>query len=145
MLMPARGSFQKSATVFVVFSMLASTSAAAAARTVDPLVALSVFGTSQSRAAVCSAGAQAAAVASVAIAAQTSASKSCVLPVVDAPSPVANETLPQSLAAAPAPGVGTVGAFPLLLGLTAIAAAAATFLIFDDEKDGRINLPISPA
>ena len=40
--------------------MMAGSAASAAPRTLDPLVALSVFGTSESRAAVCAAGAQAA-------------------------------------------------------------------------------------
>ncbi len=65
--MTARGSFRKFTTAFVAISMLAGTAASAAPRTVDPLVALSVFGTSESRAAVCAAGAQAAAAAGAAV------------------------------------------------------------------------------
>ena len=145
--MAVRGSIRKFSTAFVAASMLASSAATAAPRTVDPLVALSVFGTSESRSAVCAAGAQAAAAAGAAVAAQAVPGQSgCVLPVMDAaPPPVVTEPVPPPPAAlAPvAAGGSSIGALPLLLGLAAIAAIAAVVLKHNDT-DGEINLPISP-
>jgi hypothetical protein len=126
-------------------SLLASSAAVAAPRTVDPLVALSVFGTSESRAAVCAAGAAQAVAAAGAAAAQAAAGPGCVLPVVDAVAPpvVAEPAPAPAVAVAPAAVGGGIGALPLLLGLAAIAAIAAVVLKHEDT-DGEINLPISP-
>ena len=141
------GTIRKLTAGLVAGSMLAG-SAAAAPRTVDPLVALSVFGTSESRAAVCAAGAQAAAAAGAALAI-TAPSQGCVLPVLDAapvPPPAAVETVPPPPMAAPVAMAGAgagVGALPLLLGLAAIVALAAV-VIKSGDSDGEINLPISP-
>jgi hypothetical protein len=124
--------------------MLASSAASAAPRAVDPLVALSVFGTAESRAAVCAAGSQAAAAAGAAVAAQAAPAPGCVLPVTDAPPPA-----PVTAAPPPAPVVepvatgGGIGILPLLLGLAAIAAAAALLLKGDNGND-QITVPISP-
>lgn len=132
--------------MFVAISMLGSSAASAAApvaRSVDPLVALSVFGTAQSRAALCSAGAAAAAGAAVAAQAPGAG---CVLPVVDAPPPVAAPEAAPPPAAAIAPAAvaeSSLGAIPLLLGLAAIAAIAIVVLKHNDSS-GEINLPISP-
>lgn len=131
---------------FAAVSLMAGSAASAAPRSIDPLVALSVFGTSESRAAVCAAGAaQAAAAAGAAMAQAAGAQPGCVLPVVDAaPPPVVTEPLPPPAAAvAPAAVGGGVNALPLLLGLAAIAAVAAVILAKSD-KNGEINLPISP-
>jgi len=146
--MAARGSFRKYTAAFVAISMLGASAASAAPRTVDPLVALSVFGTTESRAAVCAAGAQAAAAAGAALAAQAAPGQTgCVLPVMDAaPPPVVTEAAPPPPAAvAPVAvgGGGTIGALPLLVGLAAIVAIAAVVLKHKDT-DGEINLPISP-
>ena len=142
--MTVRGSLRRYTTAFVAASLLASSAATAAPRTVDPLVALSVLGTSESRAAVCAAGAaQAAAAAGAAVAAQAG-SPGCVLPVVDAaPLPPVAEAPPPPLAAAPVVTGGGIGALPLLIGLAAIVAIAAVVLKHSDS-DGEINLPISP-
>ena len=142
--MAARGIFRRCSTAIVAASLLASSAIAAAPRSVDPLLALSVLGTSESRAAVCAAGAaQAAAAAGAAVAAQ-GAGTGCVLPVVDAaPPPVVTEPAPPPpLAAAPAVA-GGVNPFPLLLGLAAIIGLAAIVMKHADS-DGEINLPISP-
>ena len=143
--MTVRGSLRRYTTAFIAASLLASSAATAAPRTVDPLVALSVLGTSESRAAVCAAGAaQAAAAAGAAVAAQAG-SPGCVLPVVDAAplAPVAEAPPPLPLAAAPVVTGGGIGALPLLIGLAAIVAIAAVVLKHSDS-DGEINLPISP-
>ena len=145
--MTARGSLRKYTTAFIAVSLLASsaaTAAPAARTTIDPLVIVSVFGTAQSRAAVCAAGAaQAAAAAGAAVAAQAG-SQGCVLPVMDvvAPPPVAEALPPPALAMAPSATSGGVGVLPLLAGLAAIAAAAA--ILFKGSDDGTINLPIPP-
>ena len=137
--------FRKVTAIFVAVSMLGSTAASAAApaaRSVDPLVALSVFGTAQSRAALCSAGAVAAAGAAVAAQAPGAG---CVLPVVDAPPPVAapEAAPPPAAVLAPAAVETGLGAIPLLLGLAAIAALAIVVLKHNDSS-GEIDLPISP-
>lgn len=133
---------RKYTAAFAAVSLLASSAAAAAPRSIDPLVALSVFGTSESRAAVCAAGAAQAAAAAGAAVAQAAAGPGCVLPVVDAPV-VAAPAPPAEVAVAPAAVGGGVGALPLLLGLAAIVAIAAVVLKHSD-KSGQINLPISP-
>ena len=130
---------------FAAVSLMAGSAASAAPRSIDPLVALSVFGTSESRAAVCAAGAaQAAAAAGAAMAQAAGDQPGCVLPVVDAaPAPIVTEPVPPPAAAvAPAAG-GGVGALPLLLGLAAIAGIAAVILAKSD-KDGDIDLPLPP-
>ena len=125
----------------IAASLLASPAAAAPAH-VDPFVALSVFGTSESRAAVCSAGSQAAAQAGAAAAQVAGSGPECVLPVVDA-APPSVEPAPAPLPVAPVATGSSVGVLPLLLGLAAIAAVAAVVL-HDNDDDGEINLPISP-
>jgi len=137
---------RKYTAAFAAVSLLASSAAAAAPRSIDPLVALSVFGTSESRAAVCAAGAAQAAAAAGAAVAQAAAGPGCVLPVVDAaaaPPVVPEPAVAPAVAIAPAAVGGGVGALPLLLGLAAIAAIAAVVLKHSD-KNGQINLPISP-
>ena len=73
--MPAPSPFRKYTAAFVAIAMLGSSAATAApatsTRVVDPLVVVSVFGTANSRAAICAAGASASAAA--ATAAETSA------------------------------------------------------------------------
>jgi hypothetical protein len=141
--MPAQGPFRRYTTAFVAIALLGSSAASAAPRTIDPLVALSVFGTSESRAAVCAAGSQAVAAAGAAVAAQAGTGSGCVLPAVDAaPPPAVAEALPPAAPPPPVVAGGGIGVLPLLLALAAIAGAAA--LILDDDDDGEVNLPISP-
>ncbi len=111
----------------------------AAPMSISPFVALSAYGTMQSRSAVC-ATAVGAAGASAAVEGQPAAG--CVLPVLDPVAPVVVETAPPAVfvpAAAPGFGFG-IGA--LLAGLVALAGIAAVVLSNNDD-DGR--LPISPA
>jgi len=126
---------------FVAMSMLAS-AASAAPRTIDPLVALSAFGTAQSAAIVCGSGTQAAATAGAAVAAQ--GQPGCVLPAVDAPPPVVTENVPPPVAVAPVVAGGGIGVLPLLLGLAALAGAAAILLRNNGDNDGEIVIPVSP-
>ncbi len=119
-------------------STVASAAAVAVApMSISPFVALSAYGTMQSRSAVC-ATAVGAAGAAVAVEGQPAAG--CVLPVLDPVAPVVINTAPPAVfvpAAAPGFGFG-IGA--LLAGLVAAAGLAAVFLI---EDNGR--LPISAA
>lgn len=143
--MAARGSLRRYSTAFVAASMLVSSAATAAPRTVDPLVALSVFGTAESHAAICAVGAaQAASAAGAAAAAQAGTPGGCVLPIVDAaPPPVVTQAAPPpppAVAVAPFATAGSIS--PLLLGLAAVALAAV--VLKHNDSDGEINLPISP-
>jgi hypothetical protein len=131
------------AALAVLTSSVAS-AAPATVRTVDPLVALSVFGSSASRAALCTAGAAAVAAG----AAQTAQAKpGCVLPVTDAPPPAAVSEVPPPVEAAPAPVVESVqlGMLPFLL---ALAAFAGFVVLMDNEGPGSVHftvtLPASP-
>ncbi len=110
---------------------LASASAISTpARTISPMVALSIFGSQASAAALCGSSATATA-ASAAATAQAPAG-GCVLPVVDAPPP-----LPVAEAApfVPAPVGGGFGLTPILLGLAGIAILAALILSQDNDDD----------
>lgn len=107
---------------------------------IDPLVALSVFGTSQSQAAVCAtAGSAAAAAAATTTTAQGQAR--CVLPVTGAP-PAAVAPPPALLAPAAAPKA--VGTLPMLLGLAAIVAALVAIASGGGKGGGDLT-PVSPA
>ena len=104
---------------------------------VDPLVSLSVFGTAQSRAAVCAAGASAAA-AGAAVAAAQAAPQGCVLPVTTPPPvPVVQEPV----AVAPVAGGLGIGTVPLVLGLLALLGLG--YLLLDDDDDDDDD-PVSP-
>ena len=104
---------------------------------VSPFVALSAYGTMQSRSAVCAAAVGAAGVAAAAEG-QTPGS-GCVLPVLDTPAPVAVNTAPVApVAAVPAKfGLG-IGA--LLAGLALVTGLAAVLLSGNDDDE---VLPIS--
>lgn len=143
--MGGRVPFRKVTAAFVALTVLGSSAASAAtvvpSAPVDPLVALSVFGTSESRAAVCAAGSSAAAAAGAAAA---QAATGCVLPAVDAPPP------PPAAEAAPPPAAAVVpvaeaggSVFPILLGMAAIFGLAS-LAITGDHTNGEINLPVSP-
>ena len=140
--MATRGSLRRLTTAFVAASLLAGSASAAAPRSVDPLVALSVLGTSESYAAICAVGAAQAASTAATAATQGAAPGGCVLPVVDAaPPPVVTEAVPPPVvAAAPVATAGSV--FPLLLGLAAVVVAAV--VISHKTSNGEIILPISP-
>ncbi len=105
----------------------------------DPLVALSVFGTAQSSANVCAAGTAAAAAAATA----AQGAPGCVLPVTSPPPPppVVGE------AVIPPPPPPVVPAFSPLLGLLgalALVAIAAAVLGGSGDSEGDLT-PVSPA
>lgn len=126
--------------VSLTTSSIAS-AAPAPARSLDPLVALSVFGSAQSRSALCAAS------AAVVTAAAVQAAQGCVLPVVDAPPPpVVSEAVPPPpvVAAAPASLAASTSLLPFFIGLGGIAALV---LLLDRDNDGRvvITIPGSPS
>lgn len=118
-----------------VLALCVSPTMATAATTlapINPLVAVSIFGTQASAQQVCANPAMAAAAAGAAAAAQ--GQTGCVLPATDAPPPLPPE-------AAPLPRTSGFGISPVLLGLLGIAVLAA--LIASGNKDG--DSPISPS
>lgn len=107
---------------------------------VDPLVALSAFGTAQSRAAVCAAGS--AALAAGAAAAQAPG-QNCVLPqvgqpVAPPPPPVTTGALPPP----PPPSGGGFGINPLYILGGLLVGGLLLWLLLDKDDD---DDPISPA
>ncbi len=131
------GGVSKIVTSFgVAFALCASpafasaAAVAAPAQTISPMVALSIFGSQASAAALCGSSATATA-ASAAATAQAPAG-GCVLPVVDAPPP-----LPVAEAApfVPAPFAGSFGLTPILLGLAGIAIITALTFFKDNDND----------
>lgn len=109
----------------------ASASSASAPAQISPMVALSIFGSQASAAALCGSAATTAAASSTA-AAQAPVG-GCVLPVVDAPPP-----LPVAEAAPILPPPGGIGILPILLGLAGIAALVA---LIASQKNGNDNNP----
>ncbi len=136
------GVINRMTAIGVAISMFASPALASASavatptQTISPMVALSIFGSQASAAALC--GSSSTVAASTAASAQAPAG-GCVLPVVDAPPPAPMaEPLP---AAAPVTAVSGFGITPVLLGLAGIAALAA--LIASSNKGNNNNAPVS--
>ena len=131
---------------FAAFGMVLTSTAHAAPgafSTVDPLVSLSVFGTSSSRAAVCAAGAQAAASAAAtagaaAAAVQAPPGPGCVLPVLDSVPPPIVQT---PIAVAPVASGFNLGSLLPLVAIAALGGLAILLLENDDDEDDN---PISP-
>ena len=130
------GGVSKIVTSFgVAFALCASPALASAsavatpAPAISPMVALSIFGSQASVAALCGSSATATA-ASAAATAQAPAG-GCVLPVVDAPPPLPVAQAPF----VPAPASGGFGLTPILLGLAGIAILAALILSQNDDND----------
>ena len=115
-----------------------SVSSAFAPMSISPFVALSAYGTMQSRSAICGVAVGA---AGVAAAGEGQAAPGCVLPVLDPAVPVVVDTAPVGVPVAVpvASGFG-FGIGALLAALVAAAGIAAVLLTGND--DGR--LPISP-
>ena len=117
---------------------LASASAVAApARTISPMIALSIFGSQASAAALC--GSSATTVAASAAATAQAPVGGCVLPVVDAPPVIPAAEAPPFV---PAPVAASgIGIAPILLGLAGIAILAA--LILSQNNDNDNDPPVS--
>lgn len=123
------------ATALICGSLMVSSSAANATASLNPWATLSAFGTQSSRDAACSAGTAAAGAATAA-----QAGSGCVLPVADAPPPVA-EGVP-----VPPPAVetaGGIGVSPLVLALGALALAGLIYLVANGDGDDE-GSPLSP-
>jgi len=121
------------AALALCFSPTMATAATAVpAPTVNPLVAVSIFGTQASAQAACGNAATATAAAGAAAAAQGQAG--CVLPATDVPPPVVEGPPP------PTPP-RSFGIAPVILGLLGIAALAALIASSDDDRDS----PESPS
>jgi hypothetical protein len=117
---------------------MATAATAAPIQSVNPLVAVSVFGTQASAQQVCN-PATAAAAAGAAVAAQGQAG--CVLPATDAPPPP-----PQALPPPPVETGGGFGISPIILGLLGLAALAALIASSgDDSDDSPEPPPVSPS
>ena len=126
------------AASLVTSSVASAAVAPAPAPTINPLVALSAFGTAQSRAALCSASTVAAA------AATAQAQPGCVLPVLDTPPPPVVTEAPPPVIAEPVAVAGAPNLLPLLVGLGAFAALF--FLLGRGDKgDGDFFQVISPS
>lgn len=120
------------AVALCVSPALASASAVASQpQMISPMVALSIFGSQASAAALC--GSSATTVAASAAATAQAPAGGCVLPVVDAPPvvPIAEAPpfVPEPIAAS---GFGIT---PVLLGLAGIAILAALILSQDNDND----------
>jgi hypothetical protein len=113
---------------------MAHAATAAPAQSLNPLIAVSVFGTPASAQAVCGNASGAAAAAGAAAVAQ--GQTGCVLPAVDAP-PVAVSEVPPAVV----PTSRGFGIAPILLGLLGIAALAALIASGNDDSDS----PDSPS
>ena len=136
---------------FAAAAMVFSTTASAApvgASAVDPLVSLSLFGTSSSRTALCAAGAAnaaaatgaAATAATAATAAQPGPGPGCVLPVLGSPPVV--EAVPPPVGVAPvAAGFGLASLWPL--AAAALIAFALAHIVSKDDDDDDI-VPVTP-
>jgi hypothetical protein len=118
---------------FAVITMLASSAASGAPRTVDPLVALSVLGSSESRAAVCAFGSGAAVCSGGSMAAASAGAAVAV---------EAGAAQDDQMYASGATVRGSM--WPLWVGLGAVAIFIAWDLLDDEDDDGEIEQPISP-
>ena len=121
-------------------ALASASTVAAPTQSINPMIALSIFGSQASAAALCGASATTV-VASAAATAQAPAG-GCVLPLVDAPPP----PVPAAEAApfVPAPIAATgFGIAPVLLGLAGIAVLSALILSQKDRNDNDNEEPVS--
>lgn len=106
---------------------MAHAATAASAPSLNPLIAVSVFGTPASAQAVCGNASGAATAAAATAVAQGQAG--CVLPAVDVAPPPVSQVPPVQ------PVSRGFGISPILLGLLGIAALAALIAFDDDDSD----------
>ena len=110
-----------------------ATVVSAPVQSISPMVALSIFGSQASAAALC--GSSATVTAASAAATAQAPGSGCVLPVVDAPPPAPVAEV------APIPAATGFGIAPVLLGLAGIAILAALIASQGDDNDD--NPPVS--
>ena len=132
-------SVYRSITAAVVAGSMFGASAVSAApvnsySSLSPTVALSLFGSSESLAAVCGMGASVAASAAAAVTvAQAGPAQGCVLPVLDAVPVAVAPPAPVAPPVAFVPAGYSIS--PLLLGLGAIALGSLAYYILRDDND----------
>jgi len=102
------------------------------------MVALSIFGSQASAAALC--GSSATTTAASAAATAQAPVGGCVLPVVDAPPPV---PIAEAVPLAPLPASTGFGITPILLGLAGIAILAALIASQNNDNDNDNDPPVS--
>ena len=126
----------------LLWSQAASAAVSPLPAQVDPLVALSAFGTAGSASAVCAGTAATAVAAAQAVVAAPA--PGCVLPVAEAAPPPPPP--PEAAVPPPPPPVASAGFnfLPLLLGLAAVAAIAAVIASGHSHSNGSLT-PVSPA
>lgn len=123
--------------VLAAGSFVFSSTAATAARPdlqADPFAVIGLMSSGGSAAALCGAAAAAAAAVQPA--------SGCVLPQIDV-APAAVPSAPPPPVAVPVAATGGVGISPLLLGLAAVAAGVALYLVLHHNHHN--NQPNSPA
>ena len=128
--MKISGSVRSVASIVVAISLATSSMASAApalSGPPNPLVTLSVFGSAQSRAALCAAGS--AALAGAASATAVQAQPGCVLPIADAAPPPIVEQVPP-----PPPPMALAAAGPpnMLPLLAALGLAIGAYWLLDE-------------
>ena len=117
---------------------VANAVAVPAPMSISPFVALSAYGTMQSRSAVC---ATAVGAAGVSAAVEGQPATGCVLPLLDPAAPIIVETAPPAVFTPVAASGFGFGIGALLTGLVAVAGLAAVLLSNGSDND---RLPISP-
>ena len=122
-------SFRPFIGALIAGSMLASSGAAAAARSgapapqVNPWAALTAM----------SGGAPAATLCGTAVAAAAQAPGGCVLPVLDAAPPVVEAAPPTPVPVPAFAAPSSIGLSPILLGLAAVAAGVGLYFLLKDK------------
>lgn len=123
-----------SASMLFASTGAAATTSMSAPQQVNPWATLAMLSGAVPAAAACGA----------AVAATQAAPSGCVLPVVDAPPPVAQSAPPPPVPiapiAAPSTGLG-LGVDPLLLGLVAVAAGVGLYFVLKHKSSNNGNSP----
>jgi len=135
----ASARFNRIVGIAVASTMLASSTAVAAAGSGPAAQQISPWATLT----VLTGGAPAAAVCGAAAGAAAQPVTGCVLPVVDTPPPAANVPPPPPPPMVPVQGAAGYGITPLLLGLVAIAAAIGFYLAVHGHGHHNV-VPVSP-
>ena len=120
-------------SLFVTSTGAVAASAAAPASSINPWAALTAMTDGAPAAALCGAAA---------VAASAQAPANCVLPVNDAPPPVAQSAPPAPIPVPPVEAAGGGFGFdPLLLGLGALAIGALAYFLLRNHHNNNSNSP----
>ena len=116
----------------LIFSSTAAAAVSLSAPHVSPWVALSAL----------TGGAPTAALCGSAVVTAQAPGADCVLPVVDAPPPIAQSAPPTPIPVPPVEGPAAgFGASPLLLALAAVAVGAGLYFLLLKKKNSNSNSP----